>query len=74
MLLYSIINELQVSIPQTTYLSYFFYQATDSRINSAIAVVRGLLYILMHRQLSLASHIRKKRNYIVKSLFEDANA
>jgi hypothetical protein len=74
MLLCGVINELQVSIPQTAFLSYFFCQATDSRINSATAVLRGLLYMLMHRQPSLASHVRKKHDYAGKSLFEDANA
>ena len=48
MLLCGVINELQSCIPQTALLSYFFCQATDSRINSATAVLRGLLYMLMH--------------------------
>jgi hypothetical protein len=74
MLLCGVINELQSSIPQTALLSYFFCQATDSRINSATAVLRGLLYMLMHQQPSLTSHVRKKYDYAGKSLFEDANA
>ncbi|KAF2022778.1 NACHT-domain-containing protein [Setomelanomma holmii] len=74
MLLCGVINELQSSIPQTALLSYFFCQATDSRINSATAVLRGLLYMLVHQQPSLASHVRKKHNHAGKSLFEDANA
>jgi hypothetical protein len=47
MLLCGIINELQDSTPRCTLLSYFFCQATDSRINSATAVLRGLLYMLV---------------------------
>ncbi|KAH5991557.1 hypothetical protein HBI83_257770 [Parastagonospora nodorum] len=74
MLLCGVINELQSSIPRTALLSYFFCQATDSRINSATAVLRGLLYMLVHQQPSLASHVRKKYDYAGKSLFEDANA
>jgi hypothetical protein len=74
MLLCGVINELQSSIPQAALLSYFFCQATDSRINSATAVLRGLLYMLMHQQPSLASHVRKKHDHAGKSLFEDANA
>jgi hypothetical protein len=74
MLLCGLINKLQVSIPQTALLSYFFCQATDSRINSATVVLRGLLYMLMHQQPSLASHVRKKHDHAGKSLFEDANA
>jgi hypothetical protein len=74
MLLCGIINELQGSIPRTTLLSYFFCQATDLRINSATAVLRGLLYMLVHQQPSLVSHIRKKYDHAGKSLFGDANA
>jgi hypothetical protein len=74
MLLCGIINKLRESMPSTTLLSYFFCQATDSRINSATAMLRGLLYMLIVQQPSLTSHVRKKHNYAGKSLFEDANA
>jgi hypothetical protein len=39
MLLCGIIDELKKSIIKTDLLSYFFCQATDSRINNAIAVL-----------------------------------
>jgi hypothetical protein len=39
----------------TTLLSYFFCQATDSRINNAMAVLRGLIYLLIDQQPSLVS-------------------
>lgn len=74
MLLCGIINKLQKSLPQIALLSYFFCQATDPRINSATAVLRGLLYMLVRQQPSLASHVRKKHDHAGKSLFEDANA
>jgi hypothetical protein len=74
MLLCGIIDELQKSMPPSALLSYFFCQATDSRINSATAVLRGLLYMLVRQQPSLASHIRKKYDQAGKALFEDANA
>ncbi|KAL6169642.1 hypothetical protein ACJQWK_04652 [Exserohilum turcicum] len=74
MLLCGIIDELQNLTPKPTLISYFFCQATDTRINSATAVLRGLLYMLVHRQPSLASHVRKKHDHAGKSLFEDANA
>ncbi|KAF1944127.1 hypothetical protein EJ02DRAFT_483038, partial [Clathrospora elynae] len=74
MLLCGIIDELHNSMPKNTHLSYFFCQATDSRINSATAVLRGLLYMLVKQQPSLASHIRKKHDDAGKALFEDANA
>jgi hypothetical protein len=74
MLLCGIIDELQNTMPRSTLLSYFFCQAADSRINTATAVLRGLLYILVSQQPSLVSHLRKKHNLAGKSLFEDSNA
>jgi hypothetical protein len=74
MLLCGIINELHSSLPKAALLSYFFCQATDARINSATAVLRGLLYMLVDQQPSLVSHIRKKHNHAGKALFENANA
>jgi hypothetical protein len=74
MLLCGIVNELKKSIAATELLSYFFCQATDSRINNATAVLRGLVYLLVDQQPSLVSYIRKKHDHAGKTLFEDANA
>ncbi|KAF2625515.1 beta transducin-like protein HET-E4s [Macroventuria anomochaeta] len=74
MLLCGIIDELHNSMPRSALLSYFFCQATDPRINSATAVLRGLLYMLIHQQPSLVSHVCKKHDHAGKALFEDANA
>ncbi|KAI9778784.1 MAG: hypothetical protein M1839_007874 [Geoglossum umbratile] len=74
MLLCGIVNELKKSMAKTELLSYFFCQATDSRINNATAVLRGLLYLLVDQQPLLVSHIRKKYDHAGKNLFEDANA
>ncbi|KAF1829268.1 NACHT-domain-containing protein [Decorospora gaudefroyi] len=76
MLLCGIIDELQVSsvIAKTNTVSYFFCQATDARINSATAVLRGLLYMLVKQQPSLASHVRKRYDAAGKNIFKDANA
>ncbi|UKZ72429.1 Vegetative incompatibility protein HET-E-1 [Trichoderma virens FT-333] len=65
MLLCGIVNELS---PETrledqkanTLLSYFFCQATDERINSATAVLRGLIYLVVEQQPLLVSHIQEK--------------
>lgn len=73
MLLCGVINELQ-KLPNDVTVSHFFCQATDSRINSATAALRGLLYMLLVQQPSLVSHVRKKHDYAGRSLFEDANA
>ena len=72
MLLCGIIDELRKSTPNL--LSFFFCQGTDLRINSATAVLRGLIYLLVNQQPSLASHLRKKYDHAGQTLFEDANA
>jgi hypothetical protein len=74
MLLCGIIDELRGSAPRSTLISYFFCQSADSRINSATAVLRGLLYMLVDQQPLLVSHIRKKYDHAGKNLFEDVNA
>lgn len=79
MLLCGIIDEMSALTrledkSATTLLSFFFCQATDSRINNAAAVLRGLIYLLINQQPSLLSHVRKKYDHAGKALFEDANA
>ncbi|CAK7242866.1 MAG: hypothetical protein STHCBS139747_004369 [Sporothrix thermara] len=72
MLLCGIIDELEKM--NDGILSYFFCQATDSRINSAISVLRGLIYLLVESRMSLLEHVRKKYDTAGKQVFEDANA
>ncbi len=79
MLLCGIIDELGASTrlknPKASLrLSYFFCQATDSRINSASAVLRGLIYMLVQQQPTLISHIRERYDQAGKQLFEGVNA
>ncbi|GAB1319274.1 Vegetative incompatibility protein HET-E-1 [Madurella fahalii] len=77
MLLCGIINELQRVVAgntNNTHISWFFCQATDSRINSATAVLRGLIYLLVEQQPSLLGHVRKKYDHAGKSLFEGPNS
>ncbi|KAF1360474.1 hypothetical protein EJ07DRAFT_177182 [Lizonia empirigonia] len=69
MLLCGIIDELKES---TNDLS--FCQGTDSRLNSATAVLRGLIYLLVRQQPRLTSHLRKRYDQTGGSLFQDANA
>ena len=73
-LLCGIINELKNLKAKTDLLSYFFCQTTDARINNAIAVLRGLIYLLIDQQPLLISHVRKKHNHAKESLFKDVNA
>jgi hypothetical protein len=79
MLLCGIINEISALTSlkdknATTLLSFFFCQATDSRINNATAVLRGLIYLLINQQPSLILHLRKRYDHAGKALFEDENA
>ncbi|KAF2468371.1 HET-domain-containing protein [Lindgomyces ingoldianus] len=66
MLLCGIIEELKKSTPGL--LSFFFCEGTDSRINSATAVLRGLIYLLVNQQPLLAQHLRKKYDQAGQSL------
>ena len=70
MLLCGIINEME---KDGTPLSYFFCQAADA-INSATAVLRGLLFMLIIQQPSLLSHVQEKYDQAGRQLFEDVNA
>jgi hypothetical protein len=74
MLLCGIINELKKRPAKTDLLSFFFCQGTDSRINNATAVLRGLIYMLLDQQPSLIPHVRKNYDHAGKALFKDANA
>ncbi|CAG7936854.1 unnamed protein product [Penicillium salamii] len=58
-LLYNIINELIWSFRDTTNISFFFYQATNGRINNATAILRDLIYSLIKKQLSLLFYIKR---------------
>ncbi|ODM17235.1 hypothetical protein SI65_06910 [Aspergillus cristatus] len=73
MLMISIIKELQ-SIPGSKALSFFFCQATDARLNNATAVLRGLIYKLVHQCPVLISHLHGEYDTAGSKLFEDSNA
>ncbi|KAJ5593650.1 hypothetical protein N7537_010554 [Penicillium hordei] len=75
MLLCGIIDELRNTIDNASMnISFFFCQATDERINNAIAVLRGLIFMLACEQPSVIHHIRRRYDQTGKQLFEDANA
>ncbi|KAH8586508.1 NACHT domain-containing protein, partial [Bisporella sp. PMI_857] len=73
MLLCGIINELSRKKETTTLLAYFFCQATDERINNATAVLRGLVYLLIDQQPSLAAHLRKQYDHGGEKPFDGVN-
>ncbi|KAJ5292708.1 uncharacterized protein N7443_008661 [Penicillium atrosanguineum] len=74
MLLCGIIDELTRLSGDTANILFFFCQATDVRINNATAVLRGLIFSLVEKQLSLLSHVQRQYDKAGKSLFEDINA
>ncbi|WPJ66240.1 hypothetical protein SMAC4_12890 [Sordaria macrospora] len=76
MLLCGIINELDqgnTANARHCNVAYFFCQATDSRINNATAVLRGLIYLLSDQQPSILSHMRSEYDRAGEGLFKDAN-
>ncbi|KAB2573253.1 Vegetative incompatibility protein HET-E-1 [Lasiodiplodia theobromae] len=73
MALCGIIDELQKS-DESINLLYFFCQAGDDRVNSATAVLRGWLYLLMEQQPSLVPYVCTKYQLDGRECFEGANA
>ncbi|KAK6703742.1 hypothetical protein SNK04_013677 [Fusarium graminearum] len=84
MLLIGIVDELERQLAQlkqadqstshATVLSYFFCQATDSNLNNATAVLRGLIFLLAAQRPLLASNLREKYEHSGPKLFEGENA
>ena len=80
MLLITIVEDLERQVgrqPRTassTALSYFFCQGTHEHLNSAVAVLRGLIYLLCIQQPPLASHLRARYDHAGVRLFQSANS
>jgi len=80
MLMIGITDELQEQVARsgkssaTEVLSYFLCQGTDSRLNTATATLRGIIYLLASEQPFLISHLRKKYDHAGRKLFEDSSA
>ncbi|KAM0250958.1 hypothetical protein ACHAQJ_008380 [Trichoderma viride] len=72
MLLCGIIEELEKDSSRNIY--YFFCQATESRLNNATSILRGLLYMLLRQQPILIAHVRKEYEESGKTIFEDSNS
>ncbi|KAK2010222.1 hypothetical protein LZ32DRAFT_508977, partial [Colletotrichum eremochloae] len=74
MLLCGIIDELEATRAQGRPLSYFFCEATDERLNTATAVLRGLIFMLIEQDQSLIQHVKEMYDKAGKTLFHDVNA
>lgn len=73
MLVCAVADEI-VKSAYTSNVGYFFCQATNDRINSGAAVLRGLIYMLLKQQPSLMSHLRVLCDGIGSKRFEGRNA
>lgn len=64
MLLMGITDELEQRIcgseASSMMLSYFFCRGSDSTLNNATSVLKGLIYMLIEKEGSLASHLSDK--------------
>lgn len=75
MLLMGIIRELsRQSATFAPDVSYFFCQGTDQSLNSAMATLRSLVWLLLVQQPHLIPHLRSKHENAGSSLFEGASA
>ncbi|KAF3177503.1 hypothetical protein TWF788_007706 [Orbilia oligospora] len=80
MIMISLIDHMTEMFHQDTgskvAISYFFCQATDSRLNNALAVMKGLLSQLISnpRYPSLVRYLKSEVDMRGKNCFEDPNA
>lgn len=82
MLLCGVIDELIESASETSmnsaaktpFISFFFCQANDTRKNTANAVLRGLISMLVDQRPSLISHVQRQYDKHGKQVFKDTNA
>lgn len=52
-------------------LSFFFCQNTDNRLNNAVAVLKGLIYLLLVQDVSLVSYLKSNCDRMGKDIFDD---
>jgi len=77
MLMIALANELSKSLRQRHEpgaLAYFFCQSTDSRLNNAVSVLRGLIFLLVGRDRTLIRYVRDVYDKIGDQLFNGPNA
>ncbi|KPM45221.1 Vegetative incompatibility protein HET-E-1 [Neonectria ditissima] len=74
MLLCGIIDGLTREASAACPPAYFFFQATDARIDNSTAALRGLIWLLVRQHPSLLLYLKDQYKNAGKRLFEDANA
>lgn len=60
--------------PKPCVVSYFFCQITDSRLNSAHSILRGLIYLLVSQGKGMVRHLKKRYDDRGSRAFEGSNA
>jgi hypothetical protein len=60
-------------IPGSGLVSYFFCQSGNSSLNNAVAVLRGLIFLLVIQEENLMEILQKKYNEAGSALFEAPN-
>ena len=76
MMAIALIDELSYRLqanPGSGVLSYFFCQNTDFRLNNAISVLRGLIYMLVTEHDRLAKPLNDEFKSVGSKLFEGPN-
>ncbi|RYP06507.1 hypothetical protein DL765_009461 [Monosporascus sp. GIB2] len=54
-------------------LSFFFCQNTDNRLNNAVAILKGLIYLLLVQDSSLVSYLKSDYDRMGKEIFDVSN-
>ena len=54
-------------------LAYFFCQSTRPELNTAVSVLRGLIYLLIAQRQDMMRHLQKRYETVGKKLFEGPN-
>ncbi|RYP69543.1 hypothetical protein DL771_006058 [Monosporascus sp. 5C6A] len=74
MLLVGITKELQLQTKLgDSFLSFFFCQNTDNRLNNAVAILKGLIYLLLVQDGGLVSYLKSDYDRMGKEVFDVSN-
>jgi hypothetical protein len=71
MLLVAITKELRAA---DAFLSFFFCQNTDDRLNNAVAILKGLIYLLLMQDDGLVGYLKKQYDRMGRDAFDVTNA
>ncbi|RYP77557.1 hypothetical protein DL770_007058 [Monosporascus sp. CRB-9-2] len=56
-----------------SFLSFFFCQNSDDRLNNAVAILKGLIYLLLVQDSSLVSYLKNDYDRMGKEVFDSSN-